>query len=276
MVSAKRPSLPGGTPYTLMIANRVCVCVSLDKEPLIRWKCKGKEHSQVIRVFMWVSVHFVSDTFLLWNVPLTHIGRDTDTHTWKNHDASTCAVLHTHTVVESDYQLTECLWRWHGIRPTCQHSTLWTVLLHGQTIHVRMQSCSRQALLHVLSFDYTYGWTGCEKPKTHLHLQKQIQGRTGCFKTTGSMKSAWARCGHTHHSHSSPSLTHTHTKVSMSGGDRAFTLGRAGPGCARASSWMLVWMWRCQTSLVIELMCSCYTSTPEAHTHTHRYIYTYA
>lgn len=27
MVSAKRPSLPGGTPYTLMIANRVCVCV---------------------------------------------------------------------------------------------------------------------------------------------------------------------------------------------------------------------------------------------------------
>lgn len=52
-------------------------------------------------------------------------------------------------------------------------------------------------------------------------------------------------------------LTHTQTKVSMSGGDRAFTLGRAGPGCARASSWMLVWMWRCQTSLVIELMCSC-------------------
>lgn len=46
---------------------------------------------------MWVSVHFVSDTFLLWNVPLTHIGHDTDTHTWKNHDASTCAVLHTHT-----------------------------------------------------------------------------------------------------------------------------------------------------------------------------------
>lgn len=209
---------------------------------------------------MWVSVHFVSDTFLLWNVPLTHIGHDTDTHTWKNHDASTCAVLHTHThtVVESDYQLTECLWRWHGIRPTCQHSTLWKVLLHGQTIHVCMQSCNRQALLHMLSFDYTYRWTGCENASTKPNtgedwMLQDNRNQINC------MKSAWARCGHTHR-HSSPfSLSHTHTqtKVSMSGGDRAFTLGRAGPGCARASSWMLVWMWRCQTSLVIELMCSC-------------------
>lgn len=140
----------------------------------------------------------------------------TQTHTLeKNHDASTCAVLHTHThtVVESDYQLTECLWRWHGIRPTCQHSTLWKVLLHGQTIHVCMQSCNRQALLHMLSFDYTYRWTGCENASTKPNtgedwMLQDNRNQINC------MKSAWARCGHTHR-HSSPfSLSHTHTNKS--------------------------------------------------------------
>lgn len=95
MVSAKRPSLPAGTPYTLMIARSMCVfirvCLSLDKEPLIKWKCKEKEYCQIIHVYaFYVSVCAVCVWFIFAVKCSIGTYRPQHTHThFKNLDAST-------------------------------------------------------------------------------------------------------------------------------------------------------------------------------------------
>lgn len=58
----KGPSLPGGSPYTVMIASSMCVCLcvcvsgSSQKEPLMKWMCKVKKHCWVICAFAFYGV----------------------------------------------------------------------------------------------------------------------------------------------------------------------------------------------------------------------------
>lgn len=105
-------------PYTLMIASSmcvfVCVCLSLDKEPLIKWKCKEKEHCWIIHVYaFYVSVRPDCVWFILAVKCSIGTYRPQHTHTSKilmlaltqcfsHTHADTHTYTHRHSAVEAD------------------------------------------------------------------------------------------------------------------------------------------------------------------------------